>query len=101
CCEQVWIVAGDGLEHLGDEAVIGGETPADLSDEHLEALPPEKPGRLLLALRQRRCDRQEIADEQRQHLSDDGDIAVDDADNLVQLVEAPHQYLLDAWHPLW
>ena len=69
--------------------MVGGETMADLGDEHLEAFPSEQAGRFLLALRQRRCDGQEVADEQRQGFGDDGDVAIDSSDHLVQLIEAP------------
>ena len=89
CGEEIGIVAGDGLQHFGYEAVIGGETPANLGDEHLEAFAAEQAGRLLLALRQRRGDHQEVADKQRQGLGDDGDVAIDDTNDPVQLVETP------------
>src|SRR6185295_17546747 len=56
--QQVGVVDGDRLQHLGHEPAVGREPAANLGDEDLEALLAERPGRLLLALAQRRGDRE-------------------------------------------
>src|SRR5262245_3289573 len=94
--EQIRLIGGNRLQHLGYEPVILGEAPADLGDEHLEALLAQQAGRLLLALRQRRRDRQEVAYEQRQRLGGDGDIAGHRGDRSVEDVDAAGKGVLDA-----
>src|SRR5262245_21330091 len=94
--EQIRLIGGNRLQHLGYEPVILGEAPTDLGDEHLEALLAQQAARLLLALRQRRRDGQEVAHEQRQRLSGDGDIAGHCGNGPVEDVEAAGKGVLDA-----
>ena len=68
--------------------MIGAEAASDLGDERLEALAAERAGGILLGLRQRRRDGEEVADEQRQRLGGDGHVALHHAEAAGQPVEA-------------
>ena len=89
--EQVRLVDGYGLQHLGREPAVLGDTPADFGDEHLVALPADEPRGLLVVLRDgRRCG-EEVAYEQRQRLGGDRLIARQRGKRLADLVEAARQ----------
>src|SRR6516225_4847860 len=93
--EQIRIVGGDALQHLGDEAMIGAEPASDLRDEYLEALPAERTRSVLLGLRERRRDGQEIAHEQRQRLGGDSHIARHDTDAAGEPVKPPQHGIVE------
>src|SRR5262245_62645646 len=66
--KQVRLMDRDGLQNLGGEPTVLGNTAADLSDEHLVALAADEACGLLVAVRHwRRCG-QEVAHEQSQGL---------------------------------
>jgi len=75
--------------------VIGAEPAPHLRDEHLEALSAERTCGVLLGLRQRRRDGQEIAHEQGQRLRGDGHIARHDAEVAVEPAKAPQHGIVE------
>src|SRR5215475_10205641 len=94
--EQVGLVLGDALHHLRHQPPVAGKAPPDLGDEHIKALPAQQPRRLLLALRQRRRDGEEVAHVERQGFGGDGDVAADAGDATVELIETAAQRIIDA-----
>src|SRR5262245_8932066 len=78
--EQVGFGAGDGLEDIGGEPLMLGDAASHLGQEHVEAFLANEPRRLLVTLRQRRRDGQEVANEQSQGLTGNRDIPANGGD---------------------
>ena len=91
----------DGFENLGDKPLASGELPANLRDEDLEPLFPQQPSRFLIVGWQRRCDRQEVANEQGESFGCDGHIALDSLGQRAEFIEPARHYVIDAWRQLW